>query len=167
MTEKKDSTYPQRGDDYLLEAWKVCEKEKPAPRCPYCGGEMDHTYGCTIEKHYYICSKCRAISPAKSGEHEAYEAAMQRWQEPNRVLTLDELREYCKQGVDAAPLWVEFSGFSSASHWMVVDLPSEVFCTDTVRNFCMSYVDTYKKSWRCWFRKPTHEEMEGVPWENL
>lgn len=85
-------------------------------------------------------------------------------QESNRVLTLEEVREHCKQGVDAAPLWVEFSGFPSASHWIVVDSPDEVFCTDTVRNFCMSYVDIYKKSWRCWLRKPTQEEMEAVPW---
>lgn len=85
-------------------------------------------------------------------------------QEPNRVLTLEEVREHCKQGVDAAPLWGEFSGFPSASHWIVVDSPDEVFCTDTVRNFCMSYVDIYKKSWRCWLRKPTQEEMATTPW---
>lgn len=138
---------------------------KPNPSCPYCGSEMDHWYSLAIGRQHYVCPECYASSPAKGDELEAYAAAMQRWQEPNRVLTMEEVREHCKQGVDAAPLWVEFSGFPSASHWMVVDIPDEVFCTDTVRNFCMSYVNVYKKSWRCWFRKPTQEEMEAVPWE--
>lgn len=139
---------------------------KPLPRCPYCGGEMkkrvlsDYKTLC-----FWLCPKCSATSPSAGTAEEAYTAAMQRWQESNRVLTMEEVREHCKQGVDAAPLWVEFSGFPSESHWMVVDLPDEVFCTDTVRNFCMSYVNTYKKSWRCWLRKPTQEEMEAVPWE--
>lgn len=159
--EKHKGVYSQRGDDYLLEAWKVCEKEKPAPRCPYCGHKMLHQYA--YGDHFFCCPKCRAVASDKA-EKPAYTAAMQRWQESNRVLTMEEVREHCKQGVDAAPLWVEFSGFPSESHWMVVDLPDEVFCTDTVRNFCMSYVNTYKKSWRCWLRKPTQEEMEAVPW---
>lgn len=165
MTEEKERTYPQRGDDYLIEAQRLCAEDKPKPpvMCPYCGHKMVHQY--VYGDHFFRCSKCRAVAPDKDTEAEAYTAAMQRWQEPNRVLTLEEVQEHCKQGVDAAPLWVEFSGFPSASHWIVVDSPDEVFCTDTVRNFCMSYVDIYKKSWRCWLRKPTKEEMEGTPWE--
>nr|DAF31736.1 MAG TPA: HTH-type transcriptional regulator [Caudoviricetes sp.] len=135
------------------------------PLCPYCGDEMkkrvlsDYKTLC-----FWLCPKCSATSPSANTAEDAYAAAMNRWQEPNRVLTLEEVQEHCKQGVDAAPLWVEFSGFPSESHWMAVDLPDEVFCTDTVRNFCMSYVNTYKKSWRCWFRKPTQKEMTTVPW---
>lgn len=137
---------------------------KPLPRCPYCGTPMVGEE--RIERAYwYKCYKCGATAPTEETVQTAYISAMQRWQEPNRVLTLEEVREHCKQGADAAPLWVEFSGFPSASHWMVVDIPDEVFCTDTVRNFCMSYVNVYKKSWRCWLRKPTQEEMEAMPWE--
>lgn len=165
MTDHK-RTYSQRGDDYLIEAQRLCAEDKPKPPvvCPYCGHKMVHQY--VYGDHFFHCPKCRAVAPDKDTEAEAYEAAMQRWREPNRVLTLEEVREYCKQGEDAAPLWVEFNGFLSASRWIVVDQPDEVFCTDTVRNFCMSYVDIYyKKSWRCWLRKPTQEEMEGTPWE--
>ena len=67
---------------------------KPAPRCPYCGSEMDYFYSYIHEEHYYICSKCRASSPVTDREPESYAAAMQRWQEPNRVLTLKELKAY-------------------------------------------------------------------------
>ena len=162
--EKHKGVYSQRGDDYLIEAQRLCAEDKPKPPvvCPYCGHKMVHQY--VYGDHFFCCPKCRAVASANA-EKPAYTAAMQRWPGSNRVLMMEEVREHCKQGVDAAPLWVEFSGFPSASHWMVVDLPDEVFCTDTVRNFCMSYVDTYKKSWRCWFRKPTQEEMEAMPWE--
>lgn len=136
---------------------------KTLPRCPYCGAPMVGEE--RIERAYwYKCYKCGATAPTEETVQTAYISAMQRWQEPNRVLTLEEVREHCKQGADAAPLWVEFSGFPSASHWMVVDIPDEVFCTDTVRNFCMSYVNVYKKSWRCWLRKPTQEEMATMLW---
>lgn len=162
MTDHK-RTYSQRGDDYLLEAWKVCEKEKPAPRCPYCGHKMGRYYA--YDDFFFRCPKCRVASPDRDTEAEAYEAAMQRWKEPNRVLTLDELREYCKQDAGAAPLWVEFSGIPSASRWMVACTPNETFCNDTIRNYCGCLFTVYKKAWRCWIRKPTREEMEAVTWE--
>ena len=170
MTDRK-RTYSQRGDDYLLEAQRVCEKEKPAPRCPLRGGEMHLGYAFAsniVEGHkqkwHYYCN-CGLWFPLMDTPEEALSTAQKRWQEPNRVLTLEEVRGHCKQGADAAPLWVEFSGYLSASRWIVVDQPDEVFCTDTVKNFCMSYVDIYYgKSWRCWLHKPTQEEMSTTPW---
>lgn len=144
---------------------------KGKPRCPLCGEELclDYVFALNdIERHdlkwYYYC-KCGLWFPLMDTPEEALSTAQKRWQEPNRVLTMNELREHCKQGADAAPLWVEFSGFPRASRWTVADQPDEVFCTDTVRNYCMSYVSAYKKSWRCWLRKPTQEEMEAVLWE--
>ena len=138
---------------------------KPAPRCPYCGtpmvGEERIEGAC-----WYECYKCGATAPTEETEQAAYTAAMQRWQEPNRVLTLEEVREYCKQGADAAPLWVEFSGVPSASRWMVTCALNETSCNDTIRNYCGHLFTVYKKSWRCWLRKPTQEEMEAVPWES-
>ena len=129
---------------------------KPSPRCPYCGGEMEHIYGCTLEKHYYICSKCSAISPAKGGELESYTAAMQRWQEPNVPLTLGELIEYSKN-LSNAPIWYEYRGLSEVGCWVNVEVVKDSYCD------CSE--DEYGKQWRFWHHKPTQEEREAVPWE--
>ena len=79
MTDYK-RTYSQRGDDYLLEAQRVCRKGN-APRCPYCGtpmvGEEKIEGTC-----WYECYKCGATAPTEETVQAAYEAAMQRWQEP-------------------------------------------------------------------------------------
>ena len=158
-------TYSQRGDDYLLEAWKVCEKEKPAPRCPYCGNEMkkrvlsDYKTLC-----FWLCPKCSATSPSAGTVEDAYVAAMLRYVEPNRVLTLKEVREHCKQGADAAPLWMEFHNVPSVSGWMVVYKPEGVFVIDMVQYYLASFDDGYNRAWRCWLRKPSAEEMSTTPW---
>lgn len=164
MTDHK-RIYSQRGDDYLIEAQRVCAEDRPKPPvvCPYCGHKMVHQY--VYGDHFFRCPKCRAVAPDKETEAEAYEAAMQCWKEPNMVLTMEEVRKHCKQGADAAPLWVEFHKVPSVSRWMVVCPPDEAFCNDIVRNYCWSLANVYKKAWRCWFRKPTQEEMEAVPWE--
>ena len=145
----------------------------PLPRCPYCGGEME----IEIFENYLgwcgqaVCKKCKSRAALKrhyalqaEAEQAAYEAAMQRWQEPNRVLTLDEVREYCKQGADAAPLWVEFQRIPSVSRWLVICSP-EFMCNnnDTVRNYCIGFDYKYNETWRCWLRKPTEEEMATTP----
>lgn len=162
-------TYSQRGDDYLLEAWKVCEKEKPAPRCPLCGEEMHLGYAFTsnIEGHkrkwHYYC-KCGLWLPLMDTPEEALSTAQKRWQEPNRMLTLEEVREHCKQGADAAPLWVEFHKVPSVSRWMVVYKPEGVFAIDMVQYYLTSFDDGYNRVWRCWLRKPTQEERATMPW---
>ena len=138
------------------------DNNKLKPHCPYCGHKMVHqlVYG----DHFYRCPKCHAVAPDKETEAEAYEAAMQRYVEPNRVMTMEEVREYCKQGADAAPLWVEFHKDPSVSRWMVVYKP-EVFAIDMVQYYLTSFGDGYDWVWRCWLRKPTQEEREAVPWE--
>lgn len=141
------------------------DNNNPKPRCPYCGGEMNYFYSYIYEEHYYICSKCRASSPVMDREPESYPAAMQRYVEPNRVLTMEEVREYCKQGADAAPLWVEFHKDPSVSRWMVVYKP-EVFAIDMVQYYLTNFGDGYDWVWRCWLRKPTQEEREAVAWES-
>ena len=159
-------TYSQRGDDYLIEAQRLCAEDKPKPpvMCPYCGHKMVHQY--VYGDHFFRCPKCHAVAPDKDTEAEAYTAAMQRWQEQNRVLTLEEVREHCKQGADAAPLWVEFHKVPSVSRWMVVYEPEGVFTIDMVQYYLTSFDDGYNRVWRCWLRKPTQEEREAVPWRS-
>lgn len=156
---KQNREYSQRGDDYLLEAWKVCEKEKPAPRCPYCGHKMGRYYA--YDDFFFRCPKCRVASPDRDTEAEAYAAAMQRYVEPNRMLTLEEIKEL-------RAVWVEDISRGIA--------PAIVFPNDTKKYSCVVadydasddnvWFDNaeYGKHWRCWLRKPTKEEMEAVTW---
>lgn len=165
MTDHK-RTYSQRGDDYLIEAQRLCAEDKPnlPVLCPYCGHRMVHQY--VYGDHFFRCPKCRAVAPDRDIEAEAYEAAMQRWQEPNDYLVRAEVLDRCKQGAEARPLWVEFRRNDQRSRWMVVDTPPTVFGTDTVKDYFANMCEQYGILWRCWLRKPTQEEMEAVPWES-
>lgn len=169
MTDHK-RTYSQRGDDYLIEAQRLCAEDKPKPPvlCPYCGHKMVHQY--VYGDHFFRCPKCRVASPDRDTEAEAYAAAMQRWQEPNRVLAMEEVEAACGLDNEMVLLWVEFNckgvctlayqyctmGQAIATVYMI--RPYDEAETDfTKMNYC--------KKWRCWLRKPTKEEMEAVPWE--
>lgn len=137
------------------------DNNTPLPRCPYCGTPM--VWEEKIEGTYwYECYKCGATTPTEGTEQAAYEAAMQRWQESNRVLTLDEIKEL-------RAVWVEDISRGIA--------PAIVFPNDTKKYSCVVadydesddnvWVDNaeYGKHWRCWLRKPTQEERAGTPWE--
>lgn len=173
MTEEKERTYSQRGDDYLIEAQKVCAEDKPKPPvvCPYCGHKMVHYY--MYGDHFFRCPKCRAVAPDKDTEAEAYEAAMQRWQEPNRVLTIGEVQ-------DLAYGEYEQQYVLSVEYRAIIEQDENVFrsCVIVHKNLnrigilvlydgaTMKLMEKsmYGKRWRCWLRKPTYEEMEAVPW---
>lgn len=161
---KQNREYSQRGDDYLIEAQKVCAEDKPRQPvvCPYCGHKMVHQY--VYGDHFFRCPKCRAVAPDKDTEAEAYAAAMQRWREPNDYLVRAEVLDRCKQGAETRPLWVEFRRNEQLSRWMVVDTPPTVFGTDTVKNYFANMCEQYGILWRCWLRKPTQEEREAMPW---
>lgn len=89
-------------------------EKKPMPKCPYCGGEMQHQFDypmsyCDVR---FYCKHCNAMSPSARGcqtstesvekaLEEAYEKAMRRYEEPNRVLTLEEVLEIASS--DYAP----------------------------------------------------------------
>ena len=169
MTDHK-RTYSQRGDDYLLEAQRVCGEDKrgqdkPTPRCPYCGGEMEID---TFENYLgwcgqAVCKACKSRAALKrhymqqgEAEQAAYEAAMQRWQEPNAPLTLRELIEYSKNPINA-PIWYEYRGLSEVGCWINVEVVRD--------NYCDCSEDGYGKQWRFWPHKPTLGEMEATPWE--
>lgn len=188
MTDHK-RTYSQRGDDYLLEAQRVCGEDKrgqdkPTPRCPYCGEEMRENG--SISHRWYMCPYCLSAGPRKiidmtgypneelavvDATQKAREAAMKHWQEPNRVLTLEEIISKVSDASSGVPVWVEHindTGQKLAwklSGWQVVRDAERC-----VLIFEIGYsVDTrnINKTWRCWLRKPTQEEMKAIPWESL
>lgn len=87
----------------------------------------------------------------------------------NRVLPLEELKAYCTEGADAAPLWYEDKDRSNVSRWMVIDLPELAFgSTATVKRLVNSqfFEPAYGENWRCWLRKPTEAERRETPWES-
>ena len=161
MTDYK-RTYSQRGDDYLLEAQRVCRKGN-APRCPYCGtpmvGEEKIEGTC-----WYECYKCGATAPTEETVQAAYEAAMQRWREPNRVLTLEEVRERYEEGTSDSPLWIDFKQLPVLSRWYALQVSDVFFATDTVGYYLTGQAEKYNFDWRCWLRKPTQEEMATTLW---
>lgn len=130
---------------------------KPSPRCPYCGAPMVGEE--KIEGAYwYECYKCGATAPTEETVQAAYTAAVQRWQEPNRVLTLKELNAY--NGF----VWCEYRGYANDSDPGYVENG-----TLSVGGDSLSWQGSqsgYGEYWRCWLRKPTQKEMEGVPWES-
>lgn len=138
---------------------------KPAPRCPYCGGEMkkrllsDYKTLC-----FWLCPKCSATSPSADTAEAAYAAAMQRWREPNRVLTLEEVRERYEEGTSDSPLWIDFKQLPVLSRWYALQVSDVFFATDTVGYYLTGQAEKYNFDWRCWLRKPTPEEMAAAPW---
>lgn len=146
------------------------------PRCPYCGSEMNENlfaYGngggwCNFE-----CPNCGATSPKKENsescnkaEFAAYFVAKKRWQEPNRVLTLDEVTADAEKE-DWSFIWIErkydekyalqYCAWYATSTWVILVLPAN-------EKKIYELKSDYGKTWRCWLRKPTLEEMAETPW---
>lgn len=167
--EKHKGVYSQRGDDYLIEAQRLCAEDKPKPpvMCPYCGHKMVHYY--VYGDHFFRCPKCRAVAPDKDTEAEAYEAAMQRWQEPNRVLTLEEIIDKVFDAISGVPVWIEHIDDTEQklawklSGWKVVRGAERcILIFDTGHDIDTKNIN---KTWRCWLRKPTAAQRAAAPWE--
>lgn len=146
------------------------------PRCPYCGSEMNENlfaYGngggwCNFE-----CPNCGATSPKKENsescnkaEFAAYFVAKKRWQEPNRVLTMEEVTADTEKE-DWSFMWIErkydekyalqYCGWYATDTWVILVLPAD-------EKKIYELKSDYGKTWRCWLRKPTLEEMAETPW---
>ena len=186
MTDHK-RIYSQRGDDYLIEAQRVCgedkrEYNKPAPRCPYCGEAMYEAGNSTYR--WYMCPRCLSGSTRKSINKTEYpterlaviaalqksrKAAINRWQEPNRVLTLEEIEDACKLDNEMVLLWVEFNcnGVCTLAY-QYCTMGQAIATVYLIRPYDEAETDfsklDYRKKWRCWLRKPTAEEMATMPW---
>lgn len=101
--------------------------------------------------------------------------ALNRSNPKNRVLTLEEffLRKIDSEDLDFS--WIEFAkGTQTKLHhlnqFIVDDYNSEyetfdLFFYGSPNHWRFENESEYGKTWRCWLRKPTKEEMEGTPWE--
>lgn len=152
-------------------------ERKNLPRCPWCGAEMtledneDVLFGLFADEekmYWYSCdaASCGIQSPARKTKAGAYKAAMARWQEPNRVLTLDEVTADAEKE-DWSFIWIErkydekyalqYCAWYATSTWVILVLPAN-------EKKIYELKSDYGKTWRCWLRKPTLEEMAETPW---
>ena len=142
--------------------------------CPYCGSEMKSADWVKVDGKYLsyaVCSNdaCQSIGPTVTGYETmaearaaALSAAQARYMPPNRPLTLDEVKEHCKGGASATPLWVEFD---EGINRLVRIAPISKGCElEYVSEFVDLMWQQYKKSWRCWLKKPTQAEMDAAGW---
>lgn len=136
------------------------------PKCPYCGAEMKlHQCGSSI-RIWYECecgSESPHISPnwAKDTEESwreaALSAALHRAEPENRPLTLAEVKNHCKRPLEAEPLFMEFKREGNRCRWMLA--------TAVKTLEAMEFTGDYGKSFRCWSRKPSPEQMAAEKWE--
>ena len=153
-------------------------KKKHAPRCPYCGAEMsfedneDVLFGLFGEEkmYWYQCNapSCGIHSPANHTKAGAYKAAMVRYEEPNRVLTLEEVLKIANENNNWRNhvCWLERNS----------NYPICPGCIDALEDGYLTFYEVaseefdrytakeYGIEWRCWLRMTTKEECEAVEW---
>ena len=141
------------------------------PKCPYCGAEMLYferrTKGYGF-MGYYLCRACKSRAPridnngidAADIKAAARAAAMRRWVEPNRVLTLEELGKADHE----RNLYFETRDFGPDDGDVFessVECAQETFCDEDEGADARK---EYGVRVRCWLRRPTDEERAGAWW---
>ena len=148
--------------------------------CPWCGAEMEHVIyndavWCTGEGKlheayhaFYRCRKCGAQGPVEyrshgpAAEEAARAAALRRYNPPLKPMTRQELpRRYLM------PCWIEQRGEDAFPDLLDKDSVGFYgkFENLNARETNYLFYAQYGKTWRCWERKPTKEEMEAAGWE--
>jgi hypothetical protein len=151
-------------------------EKKPMPKCPYCGWEMQHQFDypmsyCDVR---FYCKHCNAMSPSARGcqtstesvekaLEEAYEKAMRLYEEPNRVLTLDEVKDAyfnMKKPICCELMWLNKKKIA----WIADAAVPWGNVAHIMERQEPKWKD-YGKTWRCWLCNPTDEERAATPWE--
>lgn len=150
-------------------------EKKQAPRCPYCASKMRYKQGLVCRTlHWYECTnkECESESPARNTAEEAYEKAMRRYEEPNRVLTLEEVLEIACNDYNTEQetvIYLEY-GEDYEGYAIVTDLETDgskiLLEFSGIGGGIKQNDKDYGSLWRCWRRKPTKNERENTPWED-
>lgn len=135
------------------------------PKCPYCGAETrlnENNEGI----YWYECRECNATGPTEKTPVEAFSAALHRAEPENRPLTLDEISEKV-YNTDWDFVWLETKGDIFHLQLCPQYVNEEVlgFCWPLSDDEIEENVEEMGKSWRCWPRKPTPEQMAAEKWE--
>lgn len=150
--------------------------------CPYCGAKMllkneifnlQATDG-NRARYWYRCRNegCECDSPTRKTAEEAYKAAMKRRQEPNRVLTLDEVLVTAYDDYNTEQETVMYLEYREdyEGYAIVTDLEMDgskiLFEFSGIGGGDKQNEKDYGSLWRCWRRKPTKNERENTPWED-
>lgn len=132
------------------------------PTCPYCGCEMIYpAMGCQYE-----CPHCGSKGPDSNDPEEAYVETVQRYDPPEKPLTLAEAKV---RNMERLPLYVECSfverwhGLQPLNEWVVGLgwMRSWGKPDDEPVGFLEEGYGIY---WRCWTRNPTDEERRVAVW---
>nr|DAR46972.1 MAG TPA: restriction alleviation protein [Caudoviricetes sp.] len=143
------------------------------PKCPYCGAELEVTHAfvndaTAAHKLVYtcFCRECGVYTPKRSTPEEALSAALHRAEPEMRPLTLDEI--YAKiDDEDWNVVWIEGPDSQKAEPMCPYYKEGNkiVFCAPPFVRVWEETISRYGKSWRCWPRKPTPEQMTAAKWE--
>lgn len=137
------------------------------PKCPGCGSEMKAVdFGREHLNFSFFCYECGWGSPLCDTAEEALFAALHRAEPKNRPMMLKEVRTHCAKGPNAEPLWVEFREKCTIPIWSFATIAPGVFDRPVLSEWITTgRSKEYGKSWRCWPRKPTPEQMAAEKWE--
>ena len=134
------------------------------PKCPYCGVGMELKYVCG--EYFCLCAVCEATSPMGTSKEAALSAALHRAEPEMRPLTLEEI--YAKiDDEDWNVVWIEGPDSQKAEPMCPYYKEENkiVFCAPPFVRVWEETISRYGKSWRCWPRKPTPEQMAAEKWE--
>lgn len=142
------------------------------PKCPYCGMGMELKYVCG--EYFCLCEACEATSPMGTSKEAALSAALHRAEPEMRPLTLDEVMELGKD--DDSIVYITDRRFGECGWHHPVSITYDSATFEKKRKALHFYEPAndypefwpeaeYGKSWRCWPRKPTPEQMEDAKWE--
>lgn len=141
------------------------------PKCPYCGAEMIITHAfvsnsAAAHKMLYtcFCRECGIYTPKRSTPEEALSAALHRAEPEMKPLTIEETQ---KQSETENVVWLEMVDDLNAMEAKVAQIdPANPRCfVYTLFNHFVTRKEDYGKTWRCWPRKPTPEQMAATKWE--
>lgn len=148
------------------------------PKCPYCGEGMLRITERYLDGRYrsrYCCPKCDACATpgeycgrVEDAQASALAAALRRVKPENRVLMLEELVGMANK-YDWEIVWVECRLTPKCP--LTQECPGIAgehgvwFVTPGKADDIFYAANRYNKTWRCWLRKPTPEQMAAVKWE--
>ncbi len=133
-------------------------------KCPGCGSEMKAAdFG---REHFFFCYECGWGSPLCDTAEEALSAALRRAEPEMRPLTLDEILAKTNEE-DWNFVWLEHKKSRTPMQLCPWNRERDkiIFCALPFDAQIAENIVEIRKTWRCWPRKPTPEQMAAKKWE--